>query len=55
MYLGLVVLPKWCLLLKRESFNSIFKSNVLLLTIYGNVINQSWKQCALQCIILACI
>ena len=43
MCLGLMVLPKWCLLLKRESFNSIFKISHLTPAILGNVINQSKK------------
>lgn len=41
MCLELTVLPKWCLLLKRESFNSIFKISHPTPAILGNVINQS--------------
>lgn len=43
MCLGLMVLPKWCLLLKRESFNSIFKVSHLTPAILGNAIYQSKK------------
>lgn len=41
MCLGLTVLPKWFLLLKRESFNSIFKISHLTPALLGNIINQS--------------